>query len=301
MRKISFVATLILSGVISTSSLAQNYYDPGFYQNQNNNQGYSYGYNNQNYGYQNYGYYQQQAPQYPSYQQQVPQYQSASKQSYGNNLPVAPQKKQKYQRGVGTVSIGADYVMGYFRYENKKDKFEELIGGVGDYTYSASEFERRNDAVSVNIGWRPFKFLGIEAFYTSSLGFNNEENVFSHTYVDEYETAERETSYSAYGIDIIGYYQINDYIEFLASIGVGKYDVEGDITVSLRDIDNPASVKDSRSNTFEDSVTGYRIGGGFQIWLSRYIAFRLTGRWTNLGGEFSKYITEVGAGVRYHF
>lgn len=299
MRKISFVATLILLGVISTSTLAQNYYDPGFYQN--NNQQYSNSYNAQSYGHQNYGYYTQ-TPQYYNYQQQAPQYPYYQRQAQNsNNGNVVQPKKTETQRGVGTVSVGADYVMGYFRYESKKDKFEELISGVGDYTYSTSEFERRNDAVSFNIGWRPLKFLGIEAFYTSSLGFNNKENVFSHTYIDEFEIVERETSYQGYGIDIIGYHKINDFIEFLASIGVGKYDVEADITVSLKDANNPARTLDSKSKTFEDSVTAYRIGGGFQLWISRYIAFRLTGRWTNLGGEFSKYITEVNAGIRYHF
>lgn len=298
MKKTSFAAVLILSGVISSSALAQNYYDPGFYQN--NNQGYSNPYNSQNYGYQNYGYYQQQVPQYPVYQQQASQYPAYQTQNTNNRSIAKPQNK-KTQRGVGTVSVGADYVMGYFRYESKKDKFGELIGGVGDYNYSTADFERRNDAVSVNIGWRPFKFLGIEAFYTSSLGLNSKENVYSHTYVDEFEIAERETSYTAYGIDIIGYHQVNDFIELLASIGVGKYDVEADITVSLRDANNSARIIDSRSKTFEDSVTAYRIGGGFQVWLSRHLAFRLMGRWTNLGGEFAKYITEVNAGVRYHF
>lgn len=299
MKKISFVATLILSGAISTSALAQNYYDPGFYQN--NNQGYYNGYDNQNYGYQNYGYYQQQAPQYPTYQQQAPQYPTYQQQTHNNNQNVAQPQKTKSQRGVGTVSIGADYVMGFFRFENKKDKLDELILGGGEYTYSTSEFERRNDAVSLNLGWRPFKFIGIEAFYTSSLGSSSKENVLSHTYLNEYETAERETSYTAYGIDVIGYYQVNDYIEFLASIGVGKYDVEADITVTLRDTSSFTGEIRSQSKTYEDSVTAYRIGGGFQVWLSRHLAFRLTGRWTNIGGEFAKYITEVNAGVRYHF
>ena len=295
MKKNSFVATVILSGVISTSALAQNYYSPNFYQH--NNQGLTNAYNSQNYGYRNYGYYQNQTSQYPVYQQNRPQYQSPQV----NNKTANQSQKIKSQRGVGTVSIGADYVMGYFRYENKKDKFASFIPYVGEHEYSTSEFERRNDAVSINLGWRPFKFIGIEAFYTASLGFNSEENLYSHSYWDEFEIVERETSYRAYGIDIIGYYQVNDFIELLASVGVGKYDVEADITVSLRDIDNSSYIKASESKTYEDSVTAYRIGGGFQAWISQHIAFRLTGRWTNIGGEFAKYITEVNAGIRYHF
>ena len=55
MKKFCFVATVMLSGVMAASALAQNYYDPGYFQN--NSQGYSANNYNQNYNYpQNYGY-----------------------------------------------------------------------------------------------------------------------------------------------------------------------------------------------------------------------------------------------------
>ncbi|MBR1948177.1 MAG: hypothetical protein IKA30_00110 [Alphaproteobacteria bacterium] len=294
MKKVSFVMTLIISGVISTSALAQNYYDPGFYQND------GYGYNNGGYAYQqgynypqNYGYYFQQ----PN-RQQPSQYYAQQPQK---NLNPTKINNERQQKGVGTVSIGADYVLGYSKFESKKYNLGEIINGGGDYKFSTSDFERRSNSVSLNMGWRPFKYIGIEAFYLTSLDKSQDENVLSNTYYPEYAGVEKEVSYKSYGLDILGYYPMNDYIEFLASIGVGKYDVEADIVVSARDVGVTPSIIRSKSQSFEDSVTAYRIGGGFQFWLSKHLAFRVMGRWTNLGGDFIKYITEVNIGVRYHF
>lgn len=296
MKKISFVATLIISGVISTSSLAQNYYDSGYFQSENQgyaNYGYSQNYNYpQNYGYQqNYGYYPQQTSQY-----------SQSQKTPKNKSKVANQSQNaKSRRGIGTVSIGADYVLGYFKFESNEHNLGELISGGGDYTFDTNEFERRNNSVALSFGWRPFKYIGIEAYYLTSLKETKNDNFWSKTSYTEFETSEQEVSYKSYGIDLLGYFQINDYIDFIASIGVGKYDVEADVTVSARNVGVPPNIIRSESKKFEDSVTAYRIGGGFQVWLSNHISMRIMGRWIRLGGEFADYVTEVNAGVRYHF
>ena len=283
MKKFSFAATLFLSGVISTSALAQNYYDPGFYQN--NNYGHA-NYNGGNYGYpQNYGYYPQQTSQSTEHQQQN---KSISVQ---NNI-----KKQR--RGVGTISVGADYVMGYNKFTSNKVNFNNFLVG-NSYDFDTKNFDDKSKAVSFNLGWRPFKYLGIEAYYLSSFDASKSEDVVS-TYNLGAVIAKQEVSYKSYGIDLIGYYPINDYIELLASIGVGKYDVEGKFIIYGDNI-APGTPFNPKSQTLEDSVVAYRIGGGFQFWLSRHLAFRVTGRWTSLGGEFADYITEINMGVRYHF
>ena len=191
--------------------------------------------------------------------------------------------------------------MGYTSFLNNDYNLGSVITGSPDYIYTTRDFDKNSNAVGANIGWRPFKNIGIEAFYTSSLKTSTKENLLSDSYFSEFATVEKESSYRAYGIDIIGYYQVNEYIELLASIGVGKYDYEADIIIKAKDVGVTPNVLRSSTQTFEDSVTAYRIGGGFQIWLSRHLAFRITGRWTQLGGDVADYITEVNMGVRYHF
>ena len=272
--------------MISTSSLAQNYYDPGFYQN--NNYGYA-NYNTGNYGYvSNNAYYAQQAPQPDIYQAPAK----------NNNIPYQNTKNTKRRRGVGTFSVGADYVLGYTKYlEN------EFVAG-NFYRYNTKDFDRKSDALSLNIGWRPLKYLGFEAYYLMSADSEKSE-IVNGISASRVRTIDQSTSYTSYGFDIIGYYPINDVIELLASIGVGKYDIEGNyvytaISPSVTD-GTIGYVSGQTSKTFKDSVTAYRIGGGFQLWLSRHLAFRLTGRFTSLGGDLADYITEINMGVRYHF
>ena len=120
MKKFCFVAALFLSGVISTSALAQNYYDPGFYQN--NNYGYA-NYNGVNSGYyQNNGYYQQQTVQPVSRSQQT------------KNVPLQ-NKPIVQRRGVGTISMGLDYVMGYSKFISQETDFGALVTDTNNYVF----------------------------------------------------------------------------------------------------------------------------------------------------------------------
>ena len=287
MKKFCFVSLIGVLSLAAFSAFAQNYYDQNFYQNQSPNYA---GYATPRYNYQpayaqqNYGYYAQ-------------QYRPAEQVIKENGQPKVETKR----RGVGTLSVGADYVLGYASFLNADYSLEEIIAGGNEFTFDTRDFDKNIQGLSVNLGWRPFTYIGIEAFYLMSLDSNKKENVLSNTYFPEFATSEFDVAYKAYGVDIVGYYPINDYIELLASIGVGKYDVEADVTVSARDVGVSPNVLRSVTKTFEDSVQAYRIGGGVQIWLSKYLAFRLTGRWTQLGGDFVDYITEVNAGVRYHF
>ena len=299
MKKIGFAAISLLFGMISSSSFAQNYYDPGFYQNNRQNYGYANYYAANNAYNQNHGYYPQQTPQ----PQAAPKYKQTEK-----NMPQNQQRSRRYH-GVGTISVGADYVLGYSKFN---DTDYDLGHDLGIYKFDTNDFDKKSDAISLNIGWRPFKHIGIEAYYLSSSKSSKKDTFFSTSFDDEYlsSTFEQEISYKSYGLDIIGYYPINDYIELLASIGVGKYDFEGDVTIlpdihlstSLRDnVCSGSTLCNTVSKTMKDSVTAYRIGGGFQLWLSKHLALRTTGRWTSLGGNFADYITEISFGLRYHF
>ena len=99
---------------------------------------------------------------------------------------------------------------------------------------------------------------------------------------------------------MLGYVPINDDIEFIASIGVGKYDATAKVKIMAYEGISTNELR-STSKEFEDSSVAYRIGGGFQIWLSKHLTLRVMGRWSSIGGDFMSYITEINAGVRYHF
>ena len=276
MRKL-FITVLLFGGWIPGVALAQNYYDPGYY-------------NNNNAGYYNNGSYQQQqaAP-----QQQRPYF---SNTNYYAPPPVA----RKQERDIGQVSVGADYVVGYASYKTVDFKVDSALTGGQDFVSDTRDFDRSFNSVSLNLGWRPLRNLGIEAFYSTSLSEKKVAYTESYTHYPEFARGEYEVSYRAYGIDLLGYLPINDYIEFIASIGVGKYDAEAKVKVVAYEDTSYNNLK-STSKSFNDSSLAYRLGGGMQIWLSKHLTFRAMLRWTQVGGDFMDYITEINAGVRYHF
>ena len=208
--------------------------------------------------------------------------------------------KQGKERTIGPISVGADYVYGSASYASKDFDVPSALTSGADYKGNTRGFKRSFNSVSFNLGFRPFKHIGVEAFYGRSLPKKTVAGVESYSYYPEFARDEYEVSYTSYGIDLLGYIPINDYVEFIATVGVGKYDIEAKVKVTAYEDTSYTKLKSS-SLKMEDSVWAYRIGGGFQFWMSNHLAFRLMGRWTNVNGELLNYITEVNAGVRYHF
>lgn len=275
-----YIATSIMFGsFIPTISSAQ-YYNQGYY----------------NYGSYPQVMYQQPQMAYPNYQNK-----SQKLQSYSGGTYHAPHKlPTKKEREFGHISIGADYVIGYASYAETDFTLESSLTGGEEFVSDTREFDRSLNSLSLNLGWRPLRHFGIEAFYSTALGDNKVTHTESYSQYPEFARREYEVTYKAFGIDLLGYIPINDYIEFIASIGVGKYDAKAKVKVVAYE---ETSYNDLRSvdKKFEDSSVAYRIGGGMQIWMSKHLTFRLMARWTQIGGEFMDYITEINAGVRYHF
>ena len=294
--KKSLIAALIIGGLIPETVLAQAYYNQGYYNAAPVATGYAQ------------PYYQQPQQQQVYYQQQ-PQQQAYYQQPQVNYQPrqqAEPQKTQKAAQTqntglmIGPISVGADYVFGIASYKTENFEVPSALTGGEPYKASMRSFERNNHSLSFNLGFRPFKHLGIEAFYQQSLPQKKVAYTESYSYYPEFARGEYEISYKVYGLDLLGYMPMNDFIEVIASIGVGKYDAEAKVKVVAYENNSGNKIRTS-SKTFSDSTFAYRIGGGVQFWLSRHLAFRLMGRWTQIGGDFMNYITEVNAGVRYHF
>ena len=196
--------------------------------------------------------------------------------------------------------VGADYVLGYASYETVDFVVDSALTDGQSFVSDTRDLDRMFNSLSFNIGWRPLRNIGIEAFYQASLNETKVKYVESYTHYPEFARGEYKASYKVYGLDLLGYIPINDYIEFIASVGVGKYDAEAKVKVTAYE-DTSYNQLRTTSKTFEDSKMAYRIGAGGQIWLSKHLTFRVMARWTQIGGDFMKYITEVNAGVRYHF
>lgn len=292
MKKRNFYITLLTSLLLSFYASAQNYYDPGYYSQQqpayypSTQQGY---------------YYPTQAYQYPVQQQQMQQVAARPQANGGNNYPAHIVKQQKKGRDFGSIYVGADYVIGYSSYTDEDFTIESALTDGKSFVSDSGSFDRNLNSISLNLGWRPHRNIGIEAFYQTSLDENKVVYTESYTQYPEFARGEYEVSYKVLGLDLLGYIPINDYIEFIASIGVGKYDAEAEVKVVAYENIAPSGELRSTSKTFEDSAVAYRLGGGFQIWLSKHLTLRAMVRWTQIGGDFMDYITEGNIGVRYHF
>ena len=278
MRK--YIATSIIIGSLLPYASYAQYYNQGYY---------------------GYGSYPQAMYQQPQATPQSYQQRGQLNPSYSSGTYYAPHKvAPKKEREFGSISVGADYIIGYASYAETDFTIESALTGGEEFISDTREFDRSLNSLSLNLGWRPLRHFGIEAFYSTTLGDNKVEYTESYSFFPEFARGEYEVTYKAFGIDLLGFIPINDYIEFIASIGVGKYDAKAKVKVVAYE-DNSYNNLRSIDKNFEDSSVAYRIGGGMQIWLSKHLTFRLMARWTQIGGEFMDYITEVNAGVRYHF
>lgn len=284
MRKL-FVITLSAVAAFTTAvAHAQYYYNTGSYYNYGSYNSGGYNTGRYNTGYSGMSYHPAQAVGSPNTTYHTPQ-------------AVSKQK----QREIGQISVGADYVRGYASYKTVDFVVDSALTGGEPYVSDTRDFDRGFNSISFNIGWRPLRYVGLEAFYSTSLDDNKVTHTESYTHYPEFARGEYSVSYKVYGLDLLGYIPINDYIEFIASIGVGKYDAKAKVKVNAYEDSISFNPIRTTSKNFEDSAWAYRIGGGFQIWMSKHLALRVMGRWSQIGGDFMDYITEINVGVRYHF
>ncbi len=289
MKRFLVITALIMFPLVSHAQYYGDYYNTGYYNTGNYNGSYNTG---------NYGSTSQPSANYNNSATS----QSATTNNYfpGTNY-YAPHKIQpKKQREIGQISVGADYVLGYSSYKTVDFVVDAALTDGQNYVSDTKDLDRSFSSLSLNIGWRPLRYIGIEAFYQTSLDDNKVTYTESYSHYPEFARGEYTTSYKVYGLDLLGYVPINDYIDFIASIGVGKYDAEAKVKVTAYEDTSYNNLRSS-SKTFSDSKWAWRVGGGAEIWLSKHLTFRIMGRWTKIDGDFMKYITEINFGVRYHF
>lgn len=197
-------------------------------------------------------------------------------------------------------SLGMDYVVGSLSIIDKDFEIENPLPGGSTYHGKTSNFEDNIDSLNGNIGWRPFKYLGLEAFYQKSLSDNQVK--FQEHYASDprFAQAEYNVKYSAYGIDLVAFIPVLSRLELLATAGVAKYEFKADVKFNAYS-DTTANLVSSNPLKMDESKTAFRYGGGAQLWLTERLAFRMMYRYTSIGGTYFDDISEISLGVRYNF
>lgn len=237
----------------------------------------------------------------------------ASAQSYDPNYPSnVPNNYRSYnynaQRqaanpaaaGFKKFSMGFDYVIGSASLVEQNFTLDNPLPGGQPYTGNTDKFEDSIDSINVNVGWRPFRYLGFEAFYQQSLSDNQIKYQESYSLDTRFALAEYNMKYTAYGLDAVVYIPVFSKLDILGTVGVANYDFSADVDFSSYNVDSRNKVR-GNSIKFDESKTAFRYGAGAQVWLSQRLAFRAMYRYTSIGGDFIDDISEVALGLRYNF
>lgn len=230
----------------------------------------------------------------PYYPSNVPNNYTAP--AYNTNPQRQAQKTPDFKK----FSIGADFVSGSLGIVEKDITLTSPLPGGPNFTTSTSNFDDNISSINGNIGWRPFRYFGLEAFYQKSLENNDVQHRESYAGYEKFAQAEYSVKYEAYGLDLVGYWPVASWFEILGTVGVANYDISAELNFNgyKGDTNNKYS---SIPYKMDESKTAFRYGAGAQIWLSQRLAFRAMYRYTSIGGEYFDDISEVSLGVRYNF
>lgn len=221
---------------------------------------------------------------------------SANYYNYGTPQPVRRAAATDFKK----FSIGMDYVLGSPSIISQEFTLKSPLPSGTDYTGNTDKFDDGLEAVNVNFGIRPFRYLGFEAFYQQSLEDNQVKYTESYSSDPRFAQADYSLKYAAYGLDAIVYLPLAPWFEVLGTVGVANYDFTAEANFSAYDTSTNNKVKSNTLN-FDESKIGYRYGAGAQVWLSQRLAFRAMYRYASIGGEFFDDISEIALGLRYNF
>lgn len=224
----------------------------------------------------------------------------ASAESYNNYNTYSPAAPAKKNNAFKNFSIGMDYVVGSNSMASIQTPMNSPLLGGDVYNASTDDFEDSLKSLNGNIGWRPYRYFGIEAFYQQSLSDNSVQYREHYVTHDVFAQADYTMDYKAYGLDALVYIPATPWLDILASLGYANYDFNGEINFSAYDgsSSNPGS---SEKLLYDESTGAIRYGAGAQIRLSEKLSFRGMYRYTSIGGKYFDNISEIALGVRYNF
>jgi opacity protein-like surface antigen len=204
-------------------------------------------------------------------------YGNASNNNYSpKSTPPGSRKKNNLNHLNYTYYIGVDY-----NKANIKTKHEKLIFGDSNKSIEANELiDDLDDNISAVLGMRPHPNMGIEAFY-NRVAKKNEVEKGNTTY---------SAKYHAFGVDLIGYLPVTNYLDFVAVAGIGQYYFE-----------SSASYPDAAAEDAFGRTLAFRAGAGLQINLRSGLIIRSMYRYVHIDNMNIQILQEFSLGVRIAF
>lgn len=233
----------------------------------------------------------QEAPRYEMIEQdRVVSYKKDNYRQYNNYAEV--EKKNKIRPYIGL------------------DIAKSTIGGMDlQYAYERSGyddyFEDSFTSYSGVVGIKVNKNFGLEAFYQKSSEEDKDTSRRAYDYDNDIAIGSDETStisYTAYGVDAMGYLPINQEFELLASLGIAQYNFESNAIAYAAATDGYNIVAQTFTNKKDFDSLGIRLGIGAQYNFNEHFALRAMARYIKMNDdEYIRSLTEFSLGLRYMF
>lgn len=145
-------------------------------------------------------------------------------------------------------------------------------------------------SAGINAGYNFSENFGIEAFYQAS---GTHDKIYD-SIVSINSQLSAETSYQAYGLDMIAYIRSTDKVDWLLSVGLAQYNYK----TKFKYYTGGHEVK---KQTEKNDEIGVRLGVGFQINFDDYVSFRAMYRYIFADIPGIDKMQEFVVGVRIGF
>lgn len=198
--------------------------------------------------------------------------------------------------------VGMDYNLASTSTSGKAVRFSDLKFANGDLEVSPDSIFEDQDTLSFILGARLNKYFGMEGFYLSSYDDNNRSQIDRKTLnaSNYYLMNEYTTSYTAFGLDLIGYLPVNPYFDFLASLGIARYSFDNHANLAIYRLDG-SNQQEVISSDFSEDKVAWRAAIGAQVNIADGVALRGMYRYISIGSDYLDDISELSLGVRFLF
>lgn len=184
------------------------------------------------------------------------------------------------------IYIGADYIYTMNSVDKGTGPHFRATNPEIDYE---TNYPENFYSPSVNVGYNLSENFGIEFFYQTS----SKETDKYYGIWNSLDSLDSETSFQAYGVDMIGYIGSTDKVDWLVSAGVGQYEYETKYKYQY--------LGRIKKLTVDTDGLGIRVGGGLQINLDKYVSLRAMYRYIFTDIDGLKNSQEFLIGVRIGF
>lgn len=198
--------------------------------------------------------------------------------------------------------VGMDYNVASASTSGTPVRFSDFKFASGDLQVSPDNIFEDQDTLSFILGARLNKYFGLEGFYLTSYDDNNRSQIDRKTLnaTNYYLMNNYTTSYTAFGLDIIGYLPVNPYFDFLASLGIAQYSFDNHADFAIYKLDGTHQ-QEVISNDFSEDKVAWRAAVGAQVNIADGVALRAMYRYISIGSDYFDDISELSFGVRFLF